>query len=266
MGFLDDLRREAEQRRNEEASVAAQRAAREAFYRSDILPRMEAAYRLFAQLAEHLNYLRPEQPVNYTLRGYGEWRGLRQENYELQVDSRQNMRQLVLRAECRGEEELVFTVEGHKAIQRQVDYLNGTGLSFHYRERRDERMNAEAAEFIVKPLVPVSLTMEADIEEGRIVIALRNFEDFGSRRYFLEPRKLDEAVLDQLARYVARDSDRFLQDDVDAQTRAALQAKLREEAAQRQRELAESEARARAAESAAAGRKSLLGGLLKKGD
>lgn len=261
MGFLDDLRNEAEQRRAEEDVAAQQRAAREAFYRSDILPRMEAAYGLFSQLVEHLNYLRPDRAVSYQLEGYGAWQGLRQENYELQVDSRQNMTQLVLRAECRGQEEISFNVNGQRAIQRYVDYLNGTGLSFHYRESRDERMNAEQACFIIRPLVPVSLTLEADIEQGRIVLLLRNFEDFLSRRYFFTPEKLDDEVLDQLARYVARDSRQFLQHDVDDAIRAELQEKLRQEAAQRQRELEAIEARE---QDVAPARSSLLGGLLGK--
>ena len=153
MGYLDELRKQAETRQAEEQVEQELREQREAFYRVEILPRLESCYSYLSQMVEHLNYVKPDIRVSYQLKGYGPLTDLNQGDYEVKVDSRRNMQQILLRYSCRGEEPVEFSVHGKKAINRYIDYLRGTGMAFQHRETMDSSHTVTDARFVVQWLL-----------------------------------------------------------------------------------------------------------------
>ena len=90
-----------------------------------------------------------------------------------------------------------------------------------------------AAQFEVKCEVPVTVALEADIDNSRVVLTLRNLDGFGVRRLNLAPAELNESLLDRIARAIVREDLGLLRDDVPEETRRMLQQKIREEQARR---------------------------------
>ena len=250
MGYLDELKKQAEDRRAQEEAEARRRAERERSYRAEILPRLESAFTYLSQLVEHLNYVKPEVNPEYLLQGYGPLEGLVQGDYSIKSDSRQNMKQIVVHYVCRGEGPVKFEVRERQAVQQMVDYLRSTGLPFNHREVLNNTYGVAAAQFEVKCEVPVTVALEADVDNSRVVLTLRNLDGFGVRRLHLAPAELDEPLLDRIARAIVREDLGLLRDDVPEETRRMLQQKIREEQARREAELraAEEEAARRQAE------------------
>lgn len=248
MGYLDELKKQAEDRRALEEAEARRRAERERIYRAEILPRLESAFTYLSQLVEHLNYVRPDVRPEYVIPGYGPLEGLVQGDYGIKSDSRRNMKQIVVHYVCRGEGVVKFEVRDRQAVQQMVDDLRGAGLPFNHREVLNNAYGVTAALFEVEPAVPVTVALEADVDNSRVVLTLRNLDGFGVRRLNLAPQQLDEALLDRVARAVVREDMGLLREDLPEETRRMLQQKIREEQARREAEL-------RAAEEAEARRK-----------
>ena len=220
MGYLDELKKQADEQRAGEQAAQTLQEKREAFYRGEILPRMEATYTYLSQLAEHLNYVKPDTSPCYKLRGFGDLGKLRQSEYEIQVDSRDNMKVLVLQCYCEGEDKVEFTVNGQKAINRYVEYLGSTGLKFDYKVTKDDKFVALDARFTVTPRFPLTLKMQADVENSRINLELKNFEDFVVRSFQLRAEQVNDEFRDHMARYIVREDDNFMRLDVPEDTRS----------------------------------------------
>ncbi len=261
MGYLDELRKQAETRQAEDHAEQELQAQREKFYRTEMLPRLESCYTYLSQMVDHLNYVKPDIEGRYVLKGFGELHGLKQEAYEVKVDSRQNMQQIMLRYVCRGEDNYEFGVHGKKSINRYIDYLRGTGMTFQHRETMDSTHTVTDARFFVKSEIPISVNLTADIARSLVLVGVRNVDDFVSREFQVSPADLDEEFFDKLARFIVREDMEFMRLDIPSETRQALQKKVQEEQLRREQELREAEQAAREQEQAEEQNRGLLQSL-----
>lgn len=237
MGYLDDLKKKSETLKADEQADKERKERLEAFYEEEIIPKLEAIYTYLYEMAEHLNYVKPEVRVRYGLVGYGEMSDLLQSDYIIKTDSRKSMKNIMLSFYCVGEDDFSFTVDGKDNINREKEYLGRTSLDFTCKERRDSNHELVDASFTVKSKVPVSFEFSADIENSAIQVSIRNFEDFVANKAVLKPDAISSDFLDKLARYIVREEDGLFQADIPTDAKAILQEKLREEKKQREEEL-----------------------------
>lgn len=246
MGVLDDLRKQADGVKEQQLAEQQRREALDEAYRERILPRLEAAYTYLSELVQHLNVVRPDVRAGYELAGFGRLDGLRQGDYAVRADSRQNMREVALELLCRGDGPVEFEVRGKDNIERQVEQLRATGLAWTERQTRDDSHDLTHCRFIVQTAVPASFTFRADIEASAIDLLLRNFEHFGTRRIQLLPDQVSEQFLDGLGLFLLREDSAFFTQDISSQAREELQARISNEHAEREQELRLAEQRQRA--------------------
>ncbi|UCE88599.1 MAG: hypothetical protein JSW10_09690 [Pseudomonadota bacterium] len=264
MGVLDDLRQQADGLKEQQLVEQEQREALEAFYRERILPQLEAAYTYLSELVQHLNVVQPDVRAAYDLTGFGRLGDLRQRDYAVRADSRQNMREVMLEFVCEGQGPVEFDVRGKENIERQVDYLRSTGLAYTQRQTRDDSHDLTDCRFIVQTTVPASFTFRADIEKSAIELALRNFEHFGTRRVQLLPDQISDRFFDGVGLYLLREDSAFFTHDISSKAREELQARIKTEQTQRERELTLAEERERAERAAKQERRPRLLGAFKK--
>ena len=60
MGVLDDLRKQSAEQRDREEAVQQREQEQQEFYQQEIRPRLEQAYTYLNELADQLNYLKPD--------------------------------------------------------------------------------------------------------------------------------------------------------------------------------------------------------------
>ena len=115
MGVIEDLKREAERRKQELSEEEACKVRKGAAYKNEIRPAMQAVFRYLNEMTEHLNFLKPEVGIRYTLPGYGEIRNLVQEDYRMAVDSTEQPKFIKLWFTCRSPDR--FSVYRHPQVE-----------------------------------------------------------------------------------------------------------------------------------------------------
>jgi len=226
MGLLDDLRQQADSIRDSEASQKAQQEKLDAWSKAEVRPKLTQIYSYLNELIGHLEVVQPDTPVAYPLKGYGTLEKLRQVNYKLTTDSRDDMGRVSLAFACIGKGDVNFNVEGKPQVERLREFLNSCKMPFTSREYRDDRHNLVSALFNVEAKVPVLFNFELADDKVTINLTIRNFEGLGSHLYRLQPEMINEQLLDQMGRYLLRADNHFVRLDITDEDRDKLRERL----------------------------------------
>lgn len=237
MGVLDDLRRQSAEQRAREDAARQREQEQQVFYQQEIRPRLEQVYTYLNELTEQLNYIKPDIKFSYNLPGGVQFNSLKQENYNMEADSRDNMKQVALRFYCQAGGATTFRVEGKKTYDKLNEFMHQCRLRYKTSQIKDEMHGVIAVEITTENIIPIDFQFKADIENGCIILWIRNFEKLGIRKILLLPRQINDDMLDDLGKYIVREVDRFMQLDIDEQSRKELQEKLKQEQIRRELEL-----------------------------
>ncbi len=241
MGYLDELRKKSGSKKADEDQLQLAREKRELFYKESIIPALKDLYGFLNEVVEHLNYLDHEVFVNYNLASLGRLKDLKQADYSLYVDSRQNMTQIMLKFSCTKPEPKKFSIEGGKNVGRVSDYLKTTSLEFRQQNEYDRVHTVVAADFTIKSTVHVGFEFSADIENSCISLKVRNFEEFGLKSRRLQVEDVKSEFMDHLARYITHEVDDFFGLDMGDDLKAQIQKNLELEQELRDQELQDME-------------------------
>lgn len=237
MALLDELKQEANKRKLSEEARAKEIEQREQYYRNDILPKLIRVFNYLDELVKAIIYLQREITVSYQITGVGELQGLLQDNYKVSVDSTQAMKRVALSFVCDKDEDLEFEVKGEKLIEQQVSFLLSHKLEFDQKKKRNLRSNVTESVFKLKKRVPVSIAMEADIDNSQIILKIHNFSSLGLIQRTLEVDEITDEYLDRLGRYIMRQDQSFITNELSEEALKSIRDKLRREEKQRAKEL-----------------------------
>ncbi|VAW97220.1 hypothetical protein MNBD_GAMMA22-2246 [hydrothermal vent metagenome] len=245
MSYLDDLRKKSGTKKAGEEQQRIEREKRELYYKESIIPALKALYGFLSEVVEHLNYLEHDIYVNYNLGSIGRLKDLKQANYSLFVDSRDNMTQILLKFTCEKPTPKKFAIEGEKNVARISDYLKTTSLDFQQQNEYDRVHTIVSADFTVKAAIHVGFEFTADIDNSCISLKVKNFEEFGLKARRLQVADVKPEFMDHLARYITHEVDDFFGLDMEDDLKAKIQQNLQIEKQQRAAELQEIEKEAK---------------------
>lgn len=237
MGLLDDLKKQSAEQKAKEQSERELKEQQFAFFKEEMQPKLEAIYSYLQELSEHLNYIEREITVSYSLGSNVTLSDLRQQDYVLKINRRENMSEMALRFHCRGEDAMCIKAENESQFNQLKELFYQNRLDYQARETRDERRNVLGGDITVQKDIPVLFQFDSDIENGCIVLKIRNFEHLGIRKILLFPRQIDEAFLDSLGRYLLREVDTFMQLSMEEEHRNRLKESVEQENLSKQQEL-----------------------------
>lgn len=248
MGVLDDLRTQAQDRREQEETDAALVAQREQVYRDEIEPRMTQAYQFFMELVEHLNYVKLETPVNYPLLPDGAPATLNQSDYTVVIDSSKALQRIDINCQCSLEKPLEFEIFGRDAVLRHADRLDRFYIKYERRDYKDANYELIGAKFKIEGPLPLKIVINADVMNSVILIGARNFTGAGVNRYTVQPSEFDEAFMDRIGQFMLRKIDKLFTLEMGDAAKEAIRERLKLEAEQREQEMREAEERLKAEE------------------
>jgi len=226
MSLLDELKQQAEAKKEQERAEQRRQAEAAEAFRAEVRPRLTQAATYLAELAEHLSFVQPDIRVDYPLKAYGTLEGLRQSNYRATTDGGEDIRSVTLSFSCVGERPLHFDVQGEALMARETDFLREARLEYSRREHRGERRNITGASFKVEPKVPVIIRLEIAADMLNVVLTVSNLDALETRRYPLDYQKLDSDFLDELGKAVLRQENSFLRLDISPEERKRLRKQL----------------------------------------
>lgn len=264
MGLLDDLRKQTTDLKKSHADNAANQAELLEIYKTKIHPAMTAIYTHINEVLEHLNFVKPTITAPYTLTAAGIKRNLKQHSYKIVTDSSDEMKQIILTFYCTDEENVEFDVDNKKNIEKHIEYLQRYNLQFTTQKYKDNLHEVSFAKFNLESKVKITILIEGDIQNSCIYLKFNNFQDLGLLKRDIQAEQVTEEFLDEMGKYLVRESYDFMKLDLPEQDKNRLRQKIRKEEMRRKLEMLEAERKQKELDAEEARKKKTLFGFLDK--
>ncbi len=237
MALLDELKEEANKRKTHEETQLKESEKRDEYYRNSMLPKIIKVFNYLDELVKTITYLEREIVVDDKVDVAGDLTDLIQGEYKVSVDSTQSMRRVALSFACQKDERIEYSVKGERLIEHHVSYLLANKLDFDQKRKRNLRSNITESVFNLKAFVPVAISMEADIDNGEIILKVHNFYSLGTVQRTNQVDEITDEYLDSLGRYIMRQDESFLRHELSEDALTKIREKLNREEKRRAKEL-----------------------------
>lgn len=231
MGLLDELEQEAQWRKASGGDAARLKAEREQVYRTQIEPGMAALYEYLQKLTANLKILQPRKQLRYQLAGYGDVVGYIEHDYELQISTQAASREikLVVRCGVASEECPTIEVQGAGKVKAVAGAFQRYHLGGMLEPRKDGSGEVVSARFNAKGRLVLSALFNGDAESGSMRLTFTNFEGLGSVTKTVGGAQLDEALFDDIGRFLTREPNSLLHETLPDAYRMQLRTKVQQE-------------------------------------
>ena len=207
MGLLDDLKKEAETLKNQEAvksqSIKANAAAVDRALRK--------TFQYMSELFKQLNVVKPPCAHVYDLLTVGKIGGLVQTDYRIefrtsQRENAEHYENVTINFKRSKPEQLSVKREAEQ-IERFRDLLWQNNMRFTSEPFKNERRVTTHEVFKINCEVLCGADVVGDYDNGVIRFKLKNVEDFGPTVYTVEPDNVSDKALEELAKlFIGKDS------------------------------------------------------------
>lgn len=207
MGLLDDLKKEADTLKSQEAERSQSIKANAAAVDRALRKTFQYMHELFKQL----NVVKPACPRSYDLLTVGKIDGLTQSDYRIdfrtsQRENKEHYENLTITFKRSKPEQLTVKRDA-ESIERFRDLLWQNNMRFTSEPFRNERRVIVMEVFKINCDVICGADIVGDYENGGIRFKLKNVEDFGPTVYTLEPDTVNDQSLEELAKlFIGKES------------------------------------------------------------
>jgi len=231
MGILDQLRKQADQKKSSEKQEIAQNKQQAQVYKTEIAPKMQEIFQYTQELVEYLNYLEvPIQIEHYSDR-FPKLGVLAQKDYKINTDGYggfadiDKLMQINIIFYCIGSGSFQYTVQTKAAIEQEIAFFHAKRLKTKT-QRVPSTGRDEVAKFIVERIIPVHLRFEVDYKQSKIKVIINNHTNFSNYAESWSASQIDAKFLDTLARYILRKDTDFISLGMTDEYREQLRKKL----------------------------------------
>lgn len=203
MGLLDDLKQQAESRKQEELTNRAEKSR----CLQAVHGALRATFQYFTELANSLNILKPDVSRTFYVEGSTRFENLTVSNFRVRdrrgtIDHRDYLEEVALRFDWAGREPLVAERESPPLTQRLREHLAGYGMRFQFKDIKNERGVVIRTVFTVEPAIIATASFSGNWDTGIIRLSLKNVETLGTIDYQYDAAEIDQALLDELTKLV----------------------------------------------------------------
>lgn len=237
MGLLDDLEKQAQEKKQLDELEARKLQEQQSYYRRVTEPRMSELHHYLEKLLDNLNYLKPEAQYELDLPVAG--KKLFEPSYDFSLHTERRHWEVIL--EIHGSMVLRLNkaesidILGEKHVKNFIQTLHSLHLASQVHRRKNARGEVVSARFKPHGKLHFTIRLTASPEDPYLHIHMENFDAIGihSKRYPVE--KLSEQWLDNFGRFLIGQHNSLLQESLPDEMRHELQKKLiRENKAKRE--------------------------------
>ena len=201
MGLLDDLKKQADLLKNQQATQ--QSALQENI--KLVESRMHQAFLYLNELLKQLAVLRPTNPTVYTLPGLGEFQNLEfAESFidyrKKKIDDRDYYDSISLFIKWSSAGSLTVERDMPAAIKKVTDVLWGLGLKYTEEKVMKPGGGFEKMRFTVPRNVTCDITIHADHQRARLLAKGKHFFRLGTDELSIPAADMNEALLEEFAK------------------------------------------------------------------
>lgn len=207
MSFLDELKQEAEAKKQKDLESTQTRMRVEEMRMAMVEGKLREMYQYLNDLAKQLNELKLPLYRNYYIEGLGQDIKLLQCDYKVAIKSvtiehKDHLKEILFGFKCSENKTHTIEKDNPTAIERQKDYLWRNGIKFEYAEFKNERGYVYRGVFTVPAVVPVSFLIIGDFDNANISITSKNFNMLAGAEYVYDPESINGAFMDEFAKYL----------------------------------------------------------------
>jgi hypothetical protein len=231
VGLLDELEQQAQKRAIAGDESTRRKVEREATYREHLEPALDALHAFLSELILKLKALRPRNALHYHVPGYGEIVGYIEHDYRLGDDKQPSSREISLDFSCAiaSEECPTVEVEGASRLRAVSGFFQRHRIGGMVAPRKDAAGDVAAATFRAKGRIPLAAQFHADAESGALRMSFSNFDGFDTTVKSLVSSQVDEALYEQIGRYLVREPNTLLREDLPEAYRKQLRSKVQQQ-------------------------------------
>jgi len=148
--------------------------------------------------------------VDLPIRQYGVYKGLIQQDYELNRWVEADAYTLRLNFSLKNEENGVFEYLQAEKDTRFLAGLRKDGIRVLASRLVGLNTDSQRVMFELEGKIPVQLEFKADVHAGSVALCLSNFDMLGTRCYVLKPEQITDEFLHQMGRFILRRKNSFL--------------------------------------------------------
>ncbi|MCV6638897.1 hypothetical protein [Candidatus Albibeggiatoa sp. nov. NOAA] len=225
MSYLDQLKKQAQVVKNQQQTAKDQQTQKETRFEQQVKPALDKIQTYLVDLAEQLNIVKPDVRTRFKLSGFGEIDNLLQTHYELilrtDMDALRQKNYAKKQPEttsiklqsafsfhfnCKADYPIRICKKNLREIPLQREYLHKHGFRFKFEEEKTPDGKFKRGLFLLRPTVTTKLVFQGNIESCCIEMTTINFNLLGKQHYTIKPSDVNERFLDELAKYIVRDS------------------------------------------------------------
>lgn len=235
MGLLDELESEAQRRKSNDDDAAALKAAREAAYRTVLEPAMGQLFAYLTELVAKFKQLQPKIAIRHALSGYGDVVAYIEHEYDVRETRQPSSKEITLTffATVASSECASVQVEGSARVRAIAALFQRHRLGAPLAASKDASGEIVGATFKAKGRVPLTAVFSADATTGQLRMSFTNFDDFATAVKSVAPDQVNEALYDQIGRYLMREPTELLREVLPEDYRSQLRARVHHEEVKR---------------------------------
>ncbi|GMU44260.1 MAG: hypothetical protein IT479_15155 [Xanthomonadales bacterium] len=224
MSFLDRLKREADQQRQQAEQTAREREQRELLYRSQIEPRAKALLHYLEGLVATLIEVRPPILVKMAIQGYGELCATPFWDYKLDHERRHRGFQISMTWSMKVDPERTPEVraEGVTRVKALTSIFRQYHLGGIKEEKRTPQHEVSRALFHARGYIKARFSAQISADDPVLRLVFDNASWLGSSRRQVAWEQIDDTLFDRLARFIVREDDSLFTEELPNELRQRL--------------------------------------------
>ena len=231
MGLLDELEQEAQKRKASADDAEKRKAEREQIFRTQLDPGVTALYEYLNKLVGSLKILQPKKQLRYSLVGYGDIVGYVEHEYDLKVNQSPGSKEIVLSFPClvATDECPLVEVNGPSKVSTVAGAFQRYHLGGLMEPKKDVSNQIVSAKFKAKGRITLNATFSADADSAVVKMQFVNFDSLGTAAKTVPPAQLNDALFDDIGRYITREPSSLFQEALPDSYRVQLRTKVQQE-------------------------------------
>lgn len=207
MSFLDDLKKEAEEKKQQDLESTQTRKYAADMRMALVEEGLRETYQYLNDLTKQLNTLKLPIVRSYYIEGIGEGIQLAQGDYNVTIknvtfDHKDHLKEVLFGFKCTANKTYTIEKDNPAIIERQRDYLWRNGIKFTYDEFKNDRGYVYRGVFNVPAIVPVSFLIVGDFDTAKVAITAKNFNTLVTTEHVYEPNEINSTLLEEFAKYI----------------------------------------------------------------
>lgn len=232
MGLLDDLEQEAQRRKASLDEVERAKAEREAVFKTQLEPAMQALHEYLSKLTANLTFLKTKSRIKFEIPGYGPIVAAIDHDYDLKANKLSpTSKEIVLgfHATVVSEECPTAEVHGSAKIRTLNMLFQKYRLAALHEFKKDDAGEMTSATFKARGRIPLNATVATDAETTIVRMSFTNFDTLGTVTKNVSPAHFNEQLFDEMGRFVAREPSQLFREELPDDYRKQLQQRVQQD-------------------------------------